>query len=273
MKYQVVLIISSITLVILLFCFGRNKPLKKNKTANFITEGSFNINEYLDISKNKLLIIPKDSINLLESMVSKRKPDSLNIGYLLQIADIWKNNRKFAAASEYYRRVAVTDSTAIRWETAGDGLYEAFVLEEDSVITDYLLQKAIEAYQTSIDMDTTRFSPSVKLAEVLVDGTQNTMAGVTILLNVIKKEPDNIRAGLTLGRLSLVSGQFEKATQRLEHILTLEPENTEALLYLAGVYEQTNQKQKAIQYYERCRDLSKNPETRQKIDLYLQKLK
>ena len=99
------------------------------------------------------------------------------------------------------------------------------------------------------------------------------MAGVTILLDVIKKDPDNIRAGLTLGRLSLVSGQFEKAIQRLDHILKLEPDNTEALLYLAGVYEQTNQKQKAIQYYERCRDLSENPETSQKIDIYLQKLK
>ncbi len=273
MKYQVVLIISSITLVILLFFFGRNKPLKKNKTTNFITEGSFNINEYLSINKDKLLIIPKDSINLLESLVSKRKPDSLNISYLNQIADIWKNNRKFAAASEYYRRVAVIDSTATRWENAGDRLYEAFALEQDSVVTDYLLQQSIEAYQTSIDIDTTRFSPSVKLAEVLVDGTKNTMAGVTILLDVIKKDPDNVRAGLTLGRLSLVSGQFEKAILRLDHILKLEPDNTEALLYLAGVYEQTNQKQKAIQYYERCRDLSKNPETRQKIDIYLQKLK
>jgi len=274
LKYQLALIASSFTLVIVLFVFGRNTPLKKTDVTTLNVEGeNFNINDYLDFNKNKLLIIPKDSVNLLESLVSKRKPDSLNISYLKQIADIYKNNGKFAVASEYFKRIAKIDSTAKRWETAGDALFEAFTINQDSIVVDYLLQNSVEAYQTSIDLDSTNLKVPVKLAEVLIDGTNNTMAGVTMLLDVVKKDPDNIRAGLTLGRLSLVSGQFDKAIKRLEHVLKIEPKNTEAMLYLAGVYEQNGEKVKAVEYYERCRDLSKNPETKQKIDIYLQKLK
>jgi len=273
-KSQVGLIISAIALVLLLFFFGRNIPIKESGLSGKSTvTGDFDIDAYIEEAKQKLMLKPKDSISLLQSLISKRKPDSLNIIYLQQIAGIWENNSNFALASEFHKRVASIDSTASIWEFAGDKLFEAYEISTDSLLRNYLLNNAVDAYTNVTLIDSLLIKPKVKLASLHVDELQNTMAGVTLLLDVVKKEPQHVVANLTLGRLSIVSGQLNKAKQRLNTVLEIEPENTEALLFLAGVYEQTDEPGKAIEYYEKCKTLIKNPNIKQNIDNYLNKLK
>lgn len=272
-KSQFALIISAISIILLLFFFGRNTPLKETTGANNIgAANSFDIDAYSEEIKQKLMLKPRDSLSLLQSLVSKRKPDSLNIIYLQQIAGIWENNSNFALASDFYRRVATVDSVATRWELAGDKLFEAYKISSDSLLRNYLLTNAVDAYTNVVLLDTSLIEPKIKLASLHVDELQNTMAGVTLLLGVVKKQPQHLAANLILGRLSLVSGQFDKAKKRLNTVLSVEPENTEALLFLAGVYEQTNETDKAIEYYKKCKALIKNPTIKQNIDKYLNKL-
>ena len=273
LKSQVGLIVAAITLILLLFFYGRNTPLKELSISDNLTIiDGFDIDAYAEEAKQKLMLKPKDSLSLLQSLISKRKPDSLNIIYLQQIAGIWENNSNFALASDFYRRVAVVDSIANRWEFAGDKLFEAYKINTDTLLRNYLLNNAVDAFTTVTLLDTSLIEPKVKLAILHVDELQNTMTGVTMLLDVVKKQPKHVIANLTLGRLSLVSGQFDKAKQRLNTVLSVEPENTEALLFLAGVYEQTNEPQKAIEYYNKCKALIKNPAIKKNIDKYLNKL-
>ena len=272
-KSQFALIISAISIILLLFFFGRNTPLKETTGANNIgAANSFDIDAYSEETKQKLMLKPRDSLSLLQSLVSKRKPDSLNIIYLQQLAGIWENNSNFALASDFYRRVATVDSVATRWEFAGDKLFEAYKISSDSLLRNYLLTNAVDAYTNVVLLDSSLIEPKIKLASLHVDELQNTMAGVTLLLGVVKKQPQHLAANLILGRLSLVSGQFDKAKKRLNTVLSVEPENTEALLFLAGVYEQTNETDKAIEYYKKCKALIKNPTIKQNIDKYLNKL-
>jgi len=273
LKSQVGLIVAAITLILLLFFYGRNTPLKELSISDNLTIiDGFDIDAYAEEAKQKLMLKPKDSLSLLQSLISKRKPDSLNIIYLQQIAGIWENNSNFALASDFYRRIATVDSVANRWEFAGDKLFEAYKINTDTLLRNYLLNNAVDAFTTVTLLDTSLIEPKVKLAILHVDELQNTMTGVTMLLDVVKKQPKHVIANLTLGRLSLVSGQFDKAKQRLNTVLGVEPENTEALLFLAGVYEQTNETKKAIEYYNKCKALIKNPTIKQNIDKYLNKL-
>lgn len=272
-KSQIGLIISAVAFVLLLFFFGRNVPLKESTVAgNLNNTTDFDMETYIETAKQNLMLKPRDSLSLLQSLVSKRKSDSTNIIYLQQIAAIWENNSNFALSSEFHKRIAVVDSTAKRWEFAGDKLFEAYNNSTDSLLRNYLINNAVESYNNVIFLDSSLIEPKVKLAVLHIDELQNTMAGVTLLLDVVKKEPKHIAANLTLGRLSLVSGQFDKAKQRLNTVLSVEPENTEALLFLAGVYEQTNETEKAIVYYNKCKALIKNPTIKQNIDKYLNNL-
>jgi len=272
-KYQIALTTFCVLLVFLLFFFGKTYQKKAEGNVFLSESGEFEIDAYINESKKRLMLIPKDSLALLESLFESRKPDSAKLVYLSQIVDIWENNGNFAVASEFQRRTAVFDSTSVQWEKAGDKLFEAFKTVPDTSLKKYLLNQSIEAFSNASIIDTTNENANIKLAETYIDGTNNIMAGVTLLLDVVKKNPANIAANLILGRLAVVSGQYDKAITRLTGILNREPENVEALFYIAGAYEKTGQKQKAISYYQKCQKLVKNPAINQQIDNYLKNLK
>jgi len=272
-KYQVALSLVSIVVVVLLFFFGRTTPNSEPSTNGLNAAGVFEIDGYIKSSKDRLMIIPKDSLALLESLMAGRKSDSLKLSYLDQIIKIWENSGNFAVASEYYRKSAQIDSTAENWEKAGDMLFEAFKINRDTTVGNYLISKSMEAYQTASAIDTSSNDLNIKLAETYIDGTNNVMAGVTLLLDVVKKDPENGKANLILGRLAVVSGQYDRAIDRLTKLLKREPENVEAMFYLAGAYEKTGKVNLATEYFRRCQKLVKNPAIKQQIEMYLKNLK
>ncbi len=274
MKTQIVLIVSCILLLFGLYFFGTT--VKHDKTKPTTSSGgdleNFDINAFLERDKQRLMLIPKDSINDLEEKLSKAKTSAEKVNISEQIVNIWENNNKFASASEIRRRIAQSDSTAERWFEAGDAMFNAFKITPDSAVNAYLLRESQIALEHAVNLDTNNLDYAIRLAETHVDGTNNVMAGVTLLLDVVKKDPENNGANLILGRLSIISGQYEKAFQRLNGILERDPNNAEAMFYIAGAYEGTGQKDKAREYFERCKTLVKNPAFRAEIDKYLEKL-
>ncbi len=99
------------------------------------------------------------------------------------------------------------------------------------------------------------------------------MQGVGILRNIVAKDSNNVDAQLMLARFGIVSGQYDKAIARLEKVLYLQPQNTEALLLMAQAYEDTGLKPKAIEMLERCKKTIKDAEVLREIDNKIQDLK
>jgi outer membrane protein len=66
-----------------------------------------------------------------------------------------------------------------------------------------------------------------------------------MLREVIDVDPINREALLSLGLLSIQSGQYDKALERFEKLLDLEANDYEAMLYLGVCYLETNKKDKA----------------------------
>ena len=99
------------------------------------------------------------------------------------------------------------------------------------------------------------------------------MQGVSILLEIVRKDSANIDALLMLGRFGIISGQFDKAIARLEKILYLRPQNSEALLLLAEAYNGQGNKTKAIEMLERCKKTVNDPAAKKEIENYIQSIK
>jgi cytochrome c-type biogenesis protein CcmH/NrfG len=111
------------------------------------------------------------------------------------------------------------------------------------------------------------------LAASYIEGTGETMQGVQLLLGVTREKPNNIQANLMLGRLSIQSGQFDKALGRFETVLKQEPENTEALYFLAETYKGKGNKEKAIELFEKCKKVVNKPQFSKDIDAYVNSFK
>ena len=62
----------------------------------------------------------------------------------------------------------------------------------------------------------------------LVNGGGHPMQGIMLLREVLEENPDNVRANFQMGLFSIQSQQFDKALQRFEKVLSVEPDNYEA---------------------------------------------
>ena len=98
------------------------------------------------------------------------------------------------------------------------------------------------------------------------------MQGIMLLLDVVKKDPENRNANLNLGLFAMKSGQFDKAVKRFQTMIKQKPE-VEPYFYLAESYKQLGQKKEAIDAYQKCKEMIPDPIIGQKIDQYIKELK
>ena len=99
------------------------------------------------------------------------------------------------------------------------------------------------------------------------------MQGIQRILEVARRDSTNMYAQFMLGLGGIVSGQFDKAIERLTTVVRHQPANIEALLRLAEVYQQKGDKADAMKYYEAAKKLINNQEIIRDIDQQEQSLK
>jgi Flp pilus assembly protein TadD len=80
-------------------------------------------------------------------------------------------------------------------------------------------------------------------------------------------------AQFMLGYGGIMTGQFDKAIERLNLVVLTEPDNTEAIFLLAEAYERHGENAKAAQWYEAGKKFVQNPEALKEIDDRIKVLK
>jgi len=93
-------------------------------------------------------------------------------------------------------------------------------------------------------------SAKTKLAMTLVI-TENPMSGIMMLREVIEKDPKNREALLSLGLLSIQSGQYERGVERFEKLLTLKEDDYEAMLYMGVCLLEVNKLERSSELFTR----------------------
>ncbi|MDX5449084.1 MAG: tetratricopeptide repeat protein [Bacteroidota bacterium] len=70
-------------------------------------------------------------------------------------------------------------------------------------------------------------------AAIIENGDRPPMEAITLLREVLEEDPDYVPALLKMGEFSLLSGQFDKARDRFEHAVEVEPGSFPAVAGLA----------------------------------------
>ena len=126
--------------------------------------------------------------------------------------------------------------------------------------------QAINSFGELIKLDSSNTNYKVSQALCYIDGKGDVMSGVVMLKGVEKTDPDNETMNLTLGRLAVVSGQYDKAIARLEKLVKLHPDNAEGFLHLGEAYRAVGKKEEAVNAFEKCKSLLKNTEAKNQLD-------
>jgi len=83
---------------------------------------------------------------------------------------------------------------------------------------------------------------------------QNPMQGIQMLLKLNENYPENVQVLNQLARLGIRTNQFEKAIQRLQKALTLEPNNNTSICLIAQAYERSGQTALAKEFQDKCKN-------------------
>ena len=71
------------------------------------------------------------------------------------------------------------------------------------------------------------------------------MQGITLLREILEADPKNELALFNLGMLSIQSGQYDKAVERLEALVKINPDHTQGHLLLGIALMNTGEKVRA----------------------------
>jgi lipopolysaccharide biosynthesis regulator YciM len=101
----------------------------------------------------------------------------------------------------------------------------------------------------------------------------NPMEGILKVRQVAEKDSTNVFAQMVLGHGSLLSEQYDKAIDRFGKVLALQPENLEAILMMAEVYERKADKPNAIKWYSNALPFAMNPQLKTALEKRIEELK
>ena len=234
-------------------------------------------------SASKIAIGPALSAQItdLEGQLKNASGDAAQLGLQKQLAKHWDDVNQPAPAAFYYQAAAQKDNSFDDWVSAGSHFNDAFKLTQDTLAQPVFVNNAIACYKNAVKLKPDNLDAKTGLGVAYVNQTSlgmtdpdggSPMQGIMLLLDVVKQDPKNRNANLSLGMFAMKSGQYQKAVLRFKTIVEQKPE-VEPYFYLAESYKQLGMKKEAIDAYTKCRDMMPDSAFDQRINEYIKELK
>ena len=264
LKKQIILIIGGAALIFGLFFFGKTvdhtkqatvKPLNVSKTIDF----------ELLITKAKESLSPKD-IDFINNLSTQAHSNVL-------LSEAWEARKNYLIAAYYLQAANNKNPNGEGWIKTAKLYALAFFNEPKSPYIDQISALTIDAFNKAIEQNPEITDLKIALANFYIESKADIMSGVKLLLSIVEKQPDNVTAQMTLARLAITSGQYDKAIKRLETIIGLQPNNPEAYFTIAEAYLATGEKGRAIESIEKCKTLVNDDSSLHQLDDYITKIK
>lgn len=275
-RNQIGVVALGLCLLLSLFFFAPNKKGKKQKLDIKTNQPTSKISfqDFEKKSKKELTASLLSNLDALEGNLTKNSssPEEKE-NSIRKIADFWKSQNNTVLTAWYSFKIAETNKLKVAYENACNNFLIALNSEKDSLISNNLITFALLSFENAEKQGETSVDLKIKLARLYTEKSQDPMKGIGLLRGIIEKDSNNIPTLIELGRLSIMSGQYEKAKDRLEKVMKLQPENTEALYFLAVTNEGLGNKDLAIKQLEMCKIMVANPEFDIEINEYIKNLK
>lgn len=210
-------------------------------------------------------------ITLLEEAL-KKASNADKLSLQKQLAQKWDDVNVLAPSAFYREQIATQEPTYDNWLIAGDRFTSAYQHNQDTLVQPVFVQKAIAAYQQAQTKQPQSLDAKIGLGVAYVSGTADPMKGIMMLRDVVKEDPQNVKANLNLGLFSMKTGQYEKAVQRFKVVVS-QTSQPEAWFYLATSYENMGMNDEAIVAYTKTKELAADPNLDQFVDRKVKELK
>ncbi len=283
MKKQLLLVSSGIVLILVLFLFGRttnNKALITSKKADSSNIRSFDISQFILVEKAKLSPPQEIVVTKLESNLTSTTDAVKKIAANQALANFWKDTAKtYEPYAFYISEASKLDNSEKNLTFAARIFLDNLRGEKDQSKLNWETTSAIDLFERALKLNPENDNLKIGLGSCYIYGKgrsgdpQETMKGIQELLSVARKDSNNMQAQMMLGVGGLVSGQFDKSIERLNKVVTQQPQNAEAVAYLADAYAGKGDKGNAVKWYNISKRLINNPHYTEEVDARIKTLK
>ena len=283
MNKQFALAATGLILVAGLFFFGRTVAKKSPTIADEHNHEAgaqtFSIKQYITEAKQKLTAEQLVTLGKIENSVSRGDVLNQQIVANNQLANFWKDSiRLFEPYAYYLSEAAKLDNSEKNLTFAAQLILDNLRGEQDVAKLNWKTDKAIELFEQVIKLNPDNDDLKIGLSSCYIYGKgktgkpEETMKGIQQLLAVVRKDSLNMKAQLVLGVGGFVSGQYDKAIDRLSKVIKAEPGNLEAIAYLADTYLKKGDKAEAIKWYKAMKRVTNNAEYNKELDLRIKEI-
>ena len=267
MKKPAILALSAIVLACLLFFFGRTTENKK-KTAPVTVEKTFDIKGFINDAKSKLT--PSQSIYLssLENSITRGDLVGQKITLYGQLASYWRDSVGNNLAYVYYTaEKAKLENTEKNLNFAAQSYLDGLKSVSDPSLRSWMANEAQSLFDKILKINPENDSAKVGWGSTFIFGASGApMEGIMKIREVAEKDSTFMYAQFMLGYGAMMTGQFDRAIERLLKVVSAEPDNTEAIFLLAEAYERAGKKAEAVKWYVDGKKKVTNPELLKAID-------
>ena len=277
-KAQWITIGIGVLIVAALFLFGRTGPYKSGISK------SFQSTPQSELSADSILFHAKEILNPaqiqwmndLEQSVIRGDVKKQKLDVFHQLAHFWKDSaRIFEPYAWYEAEAARLENSEKSLTFAAHLILENLRNEESDQLKRWKALQAKDLFERSLRINDKNDSTIVGLGACYIFGNiaDNPMEGILKVRQVVEKDSTNIYAQMVLGQGSLMSGQYDRAIDRFEKVLALQPVNLEAILLMAEVFERKEDKANAIKWYSKALPLALNPAMSSALEKRINELK
>ena len=258
-----------------LFLFGKTVPPKKEepKPSAVITQTeTFDFESSLSEAKAKLSPEQQGYLNSLENAVVRGDVKNQQIHTYHQLATFWKDSAgRFEPYAFYTAEASKLENSEKSLTFAAQLFLDNLRAATDPALKSWMAVRSRELFESALKLNPANDSARIGMGSTYIfSGTegdpQQIMQGIQQILEVARRDSGNMYAQLMLGIGGLVSGQLDRAVERLTKVVDRQPANLEAILSLAEAYERKGENQLAVKWYQASKRFIGNPEVLKEID-------
>ncbi|MEO6251679.1 MAG: tetratricopeptide repeat protein [Ferruginibacter sp.] len=274
LKTKLIFTLIGLTLVILLFIFGTTvAPTSKTETPAVSAAKAFDIHHFIEEEKKHLSASQALTLSKLENSVTRGDVNSQLVIANTQLANFWKDSvQSFEPYVYYLSEAAKLDKSEKNLTFAAQLILQNLRAEQDEAKLNWKTERAIALFEKGIELYPNNDDLKVGLGSCYIfgksriGGPEETMKGIQQLLSVVRKDSNNMKAQMMLGVGGYVSGQYDKAIERLQKVVNAQPDNLEAVAFIADTYAAKGNKTEAIKWYLVSKRLMNDPHYSKEVD-------
>jgi tetratricopeptide (TPR) repeat protein len=285
-RQQVIVAGTGVFLLLALYFFGQTvPPHKKQEPSEGGAQGAsisrpISTEDILQASQSKLTPTQLEYVTRLQHAVVRGDVKVQQLDASRSLAAFWRDSVQngFLPFAYYTAEVAKLENSEKSLTFAARIFLESLRGQDNPAIKSWMATNAKELFEKALELNPQNDSTKVGLGASYVFGSSagsptEVMQGIQRILEVARRDTSNMYAQFMLGWGGIVSGQFDKAIERLTTVVRHQPANIEAILLLAEVHQQQGNKADAIRWYQVARKLVGNPDMVKEIDQSIQSLR